>query len=128
MCTAIQNIGLVIAPTVVGYIQEKTADNMFGYYWVNFFFVCVNIAGLIMNLTLYYLDIKYYDGVLDKVDKATRVTELMTSPDANKSRKDILRESLQGGTRQSQALIDYKLDDNARASLRRSLATKRPYQ
>ena len=102
---------------------------MFGYYWVNFFFVCVNVVGLVLNIALYYLDIKYYDSVLDKVDKATRVTELMTSPDANKSRKDILRESLAaGGTRQSQALIDYKLDDSARAALRRSLATKRPYQ
>lgn len=67
---------------------------MFGYYWVNFFFVCVNIVGLFLNLTLYYLDIKYYDSVLDKVDQATRVTELITSPDANKSRKDLLRESL----------------------------------
>ena len=35
--------------------------------------VVVRIAGLIMNLTLYYLDIKYYDGVLDKVGKAADV-------------------------------------------------------
>ena len=101
ICTAVQNIGLVIAPTVVGFIQEKTSDNMFGYYWVNFFFVGVNVIGLILNLTLYFLDIKYYDSVLDKVDKGTRVTELISTPPANKSRKDLLRESLKAGTRAS---------------------------
>lgn len=34
ICTAVQNIGLVIAPTVVGVIKEKTADKDFGYFWV----------------------------------------------------------------------------------------------
>lgn len=122
ICTAIQNIGLTIAPTIVGFIKDRTGD----YFWVMGFFVGINIVGLIINITLYFVDIRQMDGVLNKVDKTDRIEELITSPPPG-SRKDILKQSL-AKSRTAQGLVDYKLDSSARESLRRSMATKRPYQ
>ena len=65
---AIQNIGLSIAPTIVGYIKDHTTK-MFGYYYVEMFFVGINIIGLACNITLYYVDITYNNGILDRVNK-----------------------------------------------------------
>jgi MFS family permease len=67
MATAFQNIGLCIAPTFVGWIKDNTKQIDHGYFWVNVFFVFVNIIGLVLNVTLYYIDIKKNGGVLDKV-------------------------------------------------------------
>ena len=67
ICTAIQNIGLVVAPTLVGLIKDNTTKG-FGYYYVSFFFAVINVVALLMNLALYIIDIKYYDGILNKVD------------------------------------------------------------
>ena len=64
---AIQNIGLSIAPTIVGAIKDNTTRG-FGYYWVDFFFIMVNVIGLVCNIFLYYVDIKYNNGVLNRVD------------------------------------------------------------
>lgn len=67
MTTALQNTGMVIAPFIVGSIRDKYSSIDHGYYYVNAFFVSVNILGLIFNIILYVLDIYYYNGVLDKV-------------------------------------------------------------
>ena len=32
------------------------------------FFIGVNVLGLISGIILYYIDIKYYNGILNKVD------------------------------------------------------------
>jgi len=68
IATAIQNIGLVIAPTLVGMIKDNTKQYDHGYFYVNFFFVFINVIGLLLNMTLYYIDIYQNDGVLDKVE------------------------------------------------------------
>jgi len=60
------------------------------------FYIGINCIGLICNITLYVTDIKTYGSVLNNVDKGNRLTELMTSPAANKSRKDIIKESMKG--------------------------------
>jgi nitrate/nitrite transporter NarK len=73
IATAIQNIGLTIAPTIVGYIKDKTG----GYYWVCAFFVGINLVGLVLNIILYFVDLKYMDGVLNKVDSSDRIEELI---------------------------------------------------
>ena len=124
ICTAIQNIGLVIAPTIVGYIKQHTHKSH-GYFWVLIFFVIVNIFGFCTNFYLYVVDIKYHDGILNKVDKGEGITDLMTSP--VQSRKEILRES-QAKSRDRQGLVDYQLDRNSRTNLKRSMATQRPNQ
>lgn len=46
-----------------------------------------------MNMYLYHIDIKYHDGILNKVDQGDKIEDLMTSPAPN-TRKDILRQSL----------------------------------
>lgn len=36
---------------------------------MNVFFIGINLIGLILNASLYYIDVKYNNGVLDKVDQ-----------------------------------------------------------
>lgn len=69
LATAIQNIGLTISPTIVGMIKDGTRQIDHGYFWVNMYFVGINVVGLILNMTLYYIDIYHNDGVLDKVEE-----------------------------------------------------------
>lgn len=71
IATAIQNIGLVISPTLVGLIKDNTKSIDHGYFWVNAYFVLINLIGLCLNISLYYIDINYNNGVLDKVDSTT---------------------------------------------------------
>lgn len=65
--TAIQNTGLCVAPTLVGYIKDKTLKIDHGFFWVHAFFVSMNVLGFVLNGTLYYRDIYYNDRVLDTV-------------------------------------------------------------
>ena len=53
---------------------------MWGYWWVMIFFIGVNIIGLFCNAYLYYIDIKDYDGILNRVDKGEQIQDLLTSP------------------------------------------------
>ena len=70
---SVQQIGLSIVPTVVGYIKDQTGD----YDKVMLFFVGVNLLGLLINISLYIVDIKYMDGVLNKVDKDDQLENLI---------------------------------------------------
>ena len=55
---------------------------------MNAFFVGINLIGLILNLNLYYIDIKYNDGVLDKVDQvSTQGSEQNSTDGDNKSNR-----------------------------------------
>lgn len=83
LATAIQNIGLVIAPTLVGHIKDSTAAIGFGYTYVNILFIAINVVGLILNSLLYYIDITYNDGVLDKVDNGDEAPAAAESNDDN---------------------------------------------
>ena len=67
IATAIQNIGLVIAPTLVGMIKDNTKTIDHGYFYVNAFFVLINVIGLMLNMSLYYIDLYQNNGVLDKI-------------------------------------------------------------
>ena len=84
LATSIQNIGLCMAPTIVGFIKDKTKAVDHGYYYMNVFFVAINLVGLVLNLNLYYIDIKYNKGILDKADEGKQPAALSTdarSPD-----------------------------------------------
>lgn len=70
IATAIQNIGLVIAPTLVGMIKDQTKSIDHGFFWVNAFFISINCLGLFLNMSLYYIDINHQNGILDKVDSS----------------------------------------------------------
>jgi len=65
--TAIQNIGLCIAPTLVGYIKDMTKEVDHGFFWVHAYFLGINIFGFILSALLYYIDIYHNDSVLDKI-------------------------------------------------------------
>lgn len=68
--SAIQNIGLTVAPTFVGYIKDRTLQIDHGFFWVHAFFVSINILGFILNVMLYYIDIYHNDRVLDTIKNA----------------------------------------------------------
>ena len=70
--TAIQNIGLFVSPLVATAIINTTKgwkDSNSGYFYMDAYFILINIVGLVLNIVLYFIDIKYYDGILNKVDK-----------------------------------------------------------
>uniref|UniRef100_A0A7S3CJD5 Lysosomal dipeptide transporter MFSD1 n=1 Tax=Strombidium rassoulzadegani TaxID=1082188 RepID=A0A7S3CJD5_9SPIT len=83
--TAIQNIGLVFAPTLVGLIKDQTKHIDHGFFYVNVFFVLVNLFALLINMNLYYIDVYYNQGVLDRVahDKQAPSKEEQASKGAN---------------------------------------------
>lgn len=58
-----------MAPTIVGFIKDQTKAVDHGYYYMNVFFVAINLVGLVLNMNLYYIDIKYNNSILDKVDQ-----------------------------------------------------------
>lgn len=60
ICTAIQNIGLAYAPWQVSYIidSRKNAEGKGNFYeGADWFFIGVNVIGLISGIVLYYIDI-----------------------------------------------------------------------
>lgn len=84
------------------------------------FFVFVNIIGFVCNAYLWYIDIKYYDGVLNKVDSGDEIQDLITSPTID--RKELIRAS-QAKDMTRQSLLDYKLDKSNRETLKKSMAS-----
>lgn len=91
----------MITPSIVSYIHEKTApdeasetkENGFGYKYVSLYFIGINVIGFILNSYLYYVDIKYYDGVLNRVDDGDAIEELMASPAPGQRAGDLIRAS-----------------------------------
>jgi len=59
----------------VGFIKDSTKAHDHGYYYMNMFFIAINAVGLILNLNLYYIDIKYNNGVLDKIDQGREAAQ-----------------------------------------------------
>lgn len=106
MATSIQNIGLCTAPTIVGFIKDKTKSVDHGYFYMNVFFVAINIIGLILNANLYYIDIKYNNGVLDKVDLVESETSSDFADDQFKNGRNNNREQT----------INNALETNSRGS------------
>jgi len=42
---------------------------------------------------LYFIDIKYYDGILNKIEDGDKIKELMASPALNQRAGDLIRAS-----------------------------------
>jgi len=70
---AVQNIGLSIAPSIVNALQVRFVEHDYGIPAFLAFFIAINILGLGCNIWLYIVDIKYYNGVLNKVDKGDAI-------------------------------------------------------
>lgn len=60
---SVSNLGLVIGPLVVGYIQENTEKDH-GYYWVSVFLAILALIGFISGVIVYVLDANG-PGVID---------------------------------------------------------------
>jgi MFS family permease len=89
-CTAIQNAGMAVAPTIVGAIIDATADDgTNGYFWASGFWVCVCIIGIGLNLWLYFEDIRNNGGQLNKVHRGDALQDLITSPTDERRRLEI---------------------------------------
>ena len=87
ICTAIQNIGLAYAPWQVSKIINMTTaldseGKVIGTYYkgADIFFIAVNIVGLASGIVLYIIDIKFNNGILNKVDDGDELGALITSP------------------------------------------------
>lgn len=62
-CTAIQNAGMAIAPTIVGAIVDATnTDSSKGYFWASAFFAFNCIIAIVLNVLLYIEDIRNNGG------------------------------------------------------------------
>jgi MFS family permease len=102
LATSIQNIGLCTAPTIVGFIKDRTKSVDHGYFYMNAFFVVINLVGLILNDNLYYIDVYYNNSVLDKVDLVSSGDSSdASSEDADKRRGEAETNSMSGRTRNS---------------------------
>lgn len=51
-----------------------------GYFWYFVYFDGLAVIGIVLNLWLYFDDIKNRGSILDKVDEGETLTELMASP------------------------------------------------
>ena len=68
ICTVFQNLGTVIAPPVMGYIQDSTVDNPYGtYFYVEIFFTIVSTAAFCLNLWVYAWDKKNRSALLQSM-------------------------------------------------------------
>lgn len=79
LTTAVQNLGLSVAPLLIG-VEIDNTKSQDGYFWSNITMALLAGIGLCANVILYYDDINNRGGVLNKVDKSAELKELMTSP------------------------------------------------
>ena len=60
------DLGLTISPIIIGSIKDMHKEVNDKFYWVNIYFISMNVVGLVVNFVLYYLDKTDNHGVLDK--------------------------------------------------------------
>ena len=117
-CTAIQNTGMALAPTIGGAIKDYTEGKVYGYFWLGYFWTWMALLGLCLNIWLYFEDKWHNNGVLDMVHKGEQITDLISSPKIDK-RKIAQNRNISKNAKQ------YFLNSPKRSMLRRSLAQTR---
>jgi len=75
LTTAIQNIGLTIAPSITGVLEGKTPGKYVNTYC---FLGSLAFIGMFLNIWLYFDDIKNRGGVLHKVP--AKIEDMIASP------------------------------------------------
>lgn len=86
-CTAIQNAGMAIAPTIVGAIIDASqGDWSHGYFWASVFWTGICIVGIFLNTWLYIDDIRNHGGQLNKIHKGDAIKDMLTSPQGGERR------------------------------------------
>jgi len=133
LCTACQNIGLTVSPLIAGPLLSTQKEG--GYFWTMVYFCVLSCIGFLINMWIYFDDLKYRGGVLDKVDKGDAASELeggvenfMQSPTMEQRRRaeeDIEKIKAKNQAADDDAvkagLLEYKTNKAARDSLRRSV-------
>ncbi|EGR34415.1 major facilitator superfamily domain protein [Ichthyophthirius multifiliis] len=97
---SLQNGGLALGPIIVGLIIDHTKHKMNEYFWMEIFFIIFGGLCLIINITIYWIDIKG-NKVLDLAFKET--------------------------TEDDEQIEEYKKNSQA-VNPRRSLAAKRSFR
>ena len=93
-------------------MKKDAEGNGTFYVGADIFFIAVNIVGLISGMILYVVDIKYNNGILNKVDQGDGLEALITSPQPG-TKGDIIRASM-SKSREQGRLAQYKTDDETR--------------
>jgi hypothetical protein len=63
-------------PALVGAIKDRTKFIDHGYFYVNALFIGLNVITLILNFSVYLIDIYQNDSILDKVHTFENVKNL----------------------------------------------------
>lgn len=141
LTTAVQNTGLTIAYWAQGTVTENTSGFVPDMLMLAAFAAC----GFVLNIWLYFDDIRYRGSVLNNVDKGEQLAELMTSPPAERKTagdNDLIEgEVVMAEMEDNQHLMNkdahlsvptgvdlYAEDKDARDALKRSMAKQRPTQ
>lgn len=120
LTTSIQQIGLVIAPTITGILENRTPGRFVNTYC---FLGSLAFLGIFLNIWLYMDDIKNRNSVLDRVDKPN-LEEMMTSPPAQRQvlPDDNTLAVPTSGQDGDYQFNEYQTDDASRTALKRSFA------
>ena len=51
-----------------------------GYFWYFVYFEVLAVIGILLNLLLYFDDLKNRGGILNRVDKGEKLEDLMATP------------------------------------------------
>lgn len=139
LTTAVQNTGLTVAYWAQGYVTENTSGFVPDMLMLAAFALC----GFLLNIWLYFDDIRNRGSVLNNVDKGETLEELMTSPVAERKTAgpddliegEVVMAEMEANEHlklPNQAAHDgvdqYADDQGARDALKRSMAKQRPTQ
>ena len=78
-----------------------------GYFWYFAYFEVLAVIGILLNLLLYFDDLKNRGGILNRVDKGEKLEDLMATPKTETKNK----------ARQMREELAAKGDESTRAAL-----------
>ena len=79
ICTTFQNLGTLVAPPILGWIQVQTEDYQYGYGWVEIFFIIVSGLAFVFNCIVNLYDKKKRGDILNALaplEEFERFTQL----------------------------------------------------
>ena len=107
LCTAIQNIGMTISP-ILSALCLKTSKQG-GYFWLMMYYSALAIIGIVLNVTLYFDDLRNRGGILDAVDNGENLEDLMSTPVPQEKRR-LIKEAM--ATPDDNAEMEMNLDNS----------------
>jgi MFS family permease len=123
LCTAVQNIGLAVGPTIVGAVTNKKGESDDRTGVNNDAFIVVNIVlgsfafvGVLTSIGLLISDKVYYKGKLQKPSKSeqTEYVDILATPTAGREDRNLAA--------QDSDLKPYLKNQSLRSKVKRSIA------